>query len=132
MFGKVLVVENDLTIRWTIAQRFEELGVDADCAANGDEGLHVLSKNEYDLVLVEVEMPEMDGFEFTRLVREREDKHARQVSIVAMSSSSSRVTCLAAGMNDFAQKPVGMEELHMICRTWLHAEQINANTVPSI
>jgi two-component system, sensor histidine kinase and response regulator len=131
MFGKVLVIENDLTTRWTIAQRFEELGVDADCAANGYEALHVLSKEHYDLVLVDLEMPGMDGFEFTRFVREREDIHGKQINIIAMSNISSRVTCLSAGMNDYVHKPLASDELHVICRTWLHENAIDTNTVPS-
>jgi CheY-like chemotaxis protein len=131
MFGKVLVIENDLTRRWLIAQGFEELGVDADCAADGYEALHVLSKDHYDLVLVDLEMPGMDGFEFTRFVREREDIHGKQINIIAMSNIASRVTCLSAGMNDYVHKPLDRDELHVICRTWLPDNAIDANALTS-
>jgi CheY-like chemotaxis protein len=132
MSAKVLVVENDLTARWTLAQRFEDLGVYADSAANGFEALHALNKNSYDLIFTDVEMSDMDGFEFTRLAREQEASKGRQVTVIAMSARYTRVTCLAAGMDDFATKPVTADELNIIWTRWASRFEALADTVSSI
>ncbi len=90
-----------------------KLGYHADVAANGEEVLHSLELKPYDLILMDVQMPEMDGFEATRAIR----KHwgsadpPKIVAITAHALEGDREKCLDAGMDDYLSKPVKMEDL---------------------
>jgi CheY-like chemotaxis protein len=89
------------------------LGLKADVAVNGLEVLEALAKRRYDVVLMDVQMPEMDGLEATRAIR-RKWPSARQPSIIAMTASAmegDREMCLEAGMDDYISKPIRLESL---------------------
>jgi len=91
----------------------ERLGYQADVAGDGIEVLEALRREPYDLILMDLQMPKMDGLEATRRIR-AEFPRARQPRIVAMTANvlrEQREACLAAGMEDFVQKPVGLDEL---------------------
>ena len=91
----------------------ERLSYRADVAANGEEVLEALGRQTYDVVLMDVQMPEMDGLEATRRIRETWPA-ASQPRIVAMTANAmaeDRVECLAAGMDDYLAKPIRVEEL---------------------
>jgi CheY-like chemotaxis protein/HPt (histidine-containing phosphotransfer) domain-containing protein len=89
------------------------MGYHADVAANGLEVLAALKRQQYDVVLMDVQMPEMDGLEATRNLR-RELPQVRQPHVIAMTANAmqgDREKCLAAGMNDYVSKPIRIEEL---------------------
>jgi CheY-like chemotaxis protein len=96
----------------------KRLGYQADAAANGVELLERLKTDLYDVVFMDVQMPEMDGLEATRRIR-GELPPARQPRIVAMTAAAfaeDRVRCLGAGMDDYVSKPMSMEELAGVLR----------------
>ena len=91
----------------------EKLGYRADVAANGLEAIEALERQPYDLLLSDVQMPEMDGLEATRQILERWPEGERPwiVAMTAEAMSGDRERCLAAGMNDYVAKPIRVEEL---------------------
>ncbi|WP_305043961.1 PAS domain S-box protein [Geoalkalibacter sp.] len=120
---RVLVVEDNRTNQRVALGLLEKLGVTVELATNGIEALKLLQTLPCDLVLMDVQMPEMDGFEATRAIR---DPRARvlnpQVPIVAMTAHAmqgDRERCLAAGMNDYLSKPLSARALDAVLKRWL-------------
>ncbi len=91
----------------------ERIGYRADVAGNGVEALEALRRQPYDLILMDVQMPILDGLEATRRIRAEfpDDRQPRIVALTATVLREQREACLAAGMDDFVQKPVGFEDL---------------------
>ena len=104
-----------------LSQRIlEKLGYRADIVANGRDAVTATLATAYDLILMDVQMPELDGFEATALIRQADDAAAARVPIIAMTAHAmkgDRERCLAAGMNDYLAKPIQPHEVaHMIER----------------
>ena len=110
---RILVVEDNTVNQQLALLLLQKVGYRADVAGNGVEALEALERQPYDIVLMDVEMPEMDGLEATRSIR-AEWPRDRQPYVVAMTANvmtGDRELCLEAGMNDFVGKPVRLEEL---------------------
>jgi len=116
---EILLVE-DNTVNQKVATRLlERLGYRADIAGNGLEALVALSARNYDLVLMDVQMPEMDGFEATRAIRHRlpPERQPIVIAVTADALKGDRKRCLDAGMNDYISKPIKLAEVRAaICR----------------
>ncbi len=111
--GRILVAE-DTPVNLILALKvLERLGYRADRAANGLEVLEALRRAPYDLILMDCQMPEMDGYEATRRIRMREKpgEHIRIVAMTANAMKTDRDACLAAGMDDYVSKPIAFESL---------------------
>ncbi len=111
--SSVLLVEDDLVSREIALLLLSRLGYRADVVENGTQALAALHAAAYDLVLMDLQMPEMDGIEATRRIR-AELSPAGQPTVIAMTASVStddRTLCLEAGMDDFLSKPVHLDEL---------------------
>jgi len=111
---RVLLAEDNPTNQKVAVSMLKRLGHHADVVGNGGEALDALKLLPYDLVLMDVQMPEMDGLEATRRYRALEAGTSRHLPIIAMTahvSLSDRERCLAAGMDDFITKPVQRETL---------------------
>ena len=123
--AKILLVE-DNPINQMVAQKMlEKLGITSKVANNGIEAIKHLTQESFDLVLMDCQMPEMDGFDATREVRQIGIKaiNDKQVPIVAMTAnvmSGDRERCIKVGMNDYIGKPVQLDKLEEILRKWLH------------
>jgi PAS domain S-box-containing protein len=119
--GRVLVVEDNPVSQLMAAEMLKRLGCRADVVGNGEEAVGALQNLPYDLVLMDCEMPVLDGFEATRRIR-RQEAAERRVPIIAMTASAlkgDREKCLAAGMDDFLPKPVRLEDLRKKVTEWL-------------
>ncbi len=121
--ARVLVVEDNTTNQQVATGLLRRLGLRADAVADGAEALRALESLPYDLVLMDVQMPVMDGLEATTAVRSTGSQvRNHRVPIVAMTARAmggDRERCLAAGMNDYITKPVVPTELVAVLRRWL-------------
>jgi two-component system sensor histidine kinase/response regulator len=119
---KVLLCEDNPINQRVGALMLQSLDCDATVAANGVEALQRFSSGEYDLVLMDCQMPEMDGFEASRQIRSREqERGGERTPIVALTASAlaeDREQCLNAGMDDHVAKPVTPEILASLLRRW--------------
>jgi signal transduction histidine kinase/DNA-binding response OmpR family regulator/putative methionine-R-sulfoxide reductase with GAF domain len=110
---RILLVEDNVVNQKLALRLLERMGYRADVAANGLEALQALHRQSYDLVLMDVQMPEMDGLEATRTIC-REWPPEQRPRIIAMTANvmkEDREACLAAGMDDYLGKPIRVEEL---------------------
>ena len=92
----------------------EQLGHQADSVHNGIEALHALGRQAYDVVLMDVQMPGLDGYEATRRIRRVSGTQIHIIALTAHALSDDRARCLAAGMDDYLSKPVHLSELQKV------------------
>jgi signal transduction histidine kinase/DNA-binding response OmpR family regulator len=114
----VLLVEDNMVNRTLALEMLQRLGCDAMHAGNGVEALDALDKQDFDVVLMDCQMPVMDGFIATRKLREREAQKKKEptrvVALTANALAGDREACLAAGMNDYLAKPFTLAQLRNI------------------
>jgi signal transduction histidine kinase/CheY-like chemotaxis protein len=118
---RVLVAEDNPVNQRVAVRILERLGLGADVASDGRDAVQSFSRQSYTAVLMDCQMPELDGFEATARIRAREGS-ARRTPIIAMTASAmrgDRERCLAAGMDDYLAKPVTIETLRTVLRRWL-------------
>jgi two-component system, sensor histidine kinase and response regulator len=111
---KVLVAEDNPVNQRVIVRLLEKFGHAVTVTGDGAQAVAALSREPFDIVLMDVQMPEMDGFEATAVIRQREAGSDRQTPIVAMTAHAmkgDRERCLAAGMDDYVSKPIQRSEL---------------------
>ncbi|MCB9501638.1 MAG: response regulator, partial [Deferribacteres bacterium] len=112
---RILLAEDNQVNQKVAIRTLNLLGYKADIAENGKIALEMLRKQVYQLVLMDVQMPEMDGYETTQAIRRgAAGKHNKDVSIIAMTANAmkgDREQCIAAGMNDYVAKPIKRDEL---------------------
>jgi len=110
--GKILVVEDDLSIRGLLRRQLEMEGYAVEEAHDGKEGIELVARFKPDLILLDLMMPEMDGFEFLRKLRDQRDSRAIPVIVLtAKGTSEDKLEGLRDGANDYLTKPYGREEL---------------------
>jgi len=97
-----------------------KMGYNPIVAFNGKEVLQHLEKGPFDLILMDIQMPEMDGLEATRLIRKGEGHQPVIIAMTANATKQDRDECLAEGMNDYLSKPVDLEELAYMLKKWGH------------
>ena len=120
---KVLVVEDHPVNQTIIRAMLAHMGCDIDIADNGVQALSAFEKNTYDLVLMDCQMPEMDGFDTTRAIREREALTPTMgrvpvIALTALAMLGDAERCLAAGMDDYLTKPIQIGQLSAKMQRW--------------
>jgi CheY-like chemotaxis protein len=128
---RILVAEDNIVNQKVAVSMLKKLGLSAEVVANGSEAVKALEQINYDLVLMDCQMPVMDGYEATRTIRNPASKVLNhQVPIVAMTANAmqqDRERCLECGMNDYTSKPVNFAALDAILRSFLLKEHTGDN-----
>ena len=127
---RILLAEDGKTNQMVAVQVLKKLGYTADIALNGREAVEAWRHKKYDIILMDCNMPEMDGYEATRKIRELEaERNLKPTQIIAMTASvmmEDRELCIAAGMNDFTTKPVDQHALKTaLTRAKSHSDDRN-------
>ena len=125
--GRVLVVDDNSVNRKILARQLELAGASTDVAASGEEALLLWRKGGYDLVLADLQMPTMDGFELARRIRDDETATGRErmpiLAVTASTHEEQEELSRAAGMDGFITKPIGIEQLRATLDVWLKNAQ---------
>ena len=118
---RVLVAEDNMVNQWLIQRLLEKRGHRVTLANNGREAAALAEQESFDLIFMDVQMPEMDGFEATETIRARERKSGARTPIIALTAHAmkgDREKCLAGGMDDYLTKPIQPAELDGILERW--------------
>lgn len=131
--GRVLLVEdNSVNQEVTLAMLAAD-GINASLAVNGMQALQRLRQEHFDLVLMDCQMPVMDGFATTAILRQQEaESGSRRIPVIALTANAiagDRENCLARGMDDYLSKPFTYQKLHSILSRWLHNGQAANQTL---
>lgn len=134
--GRILLAEDHPVNQDIVGRMLEKLGCDVVLAENGQIALDVLETTEFDLVLMDCDMPTLDGIEATRRLRDREktssgNKHLTVVALTANALGGDRDRCLAAGMDDYLTKPINMDQLSDALVQWLPERVTTASAANS-
>ena len=127
----ILLVEDNLMNQRLGLLQLKKLGYQAEAVSNGHEAVTTVALGRYALVLMDCQMPEMDGFEATVQIRQQELGTSTHIPIIALTANampSDRQACLAAGMDDYLSKPVRMEELRAMLERWITPGAVERGT----
>ena len=124
LHGHVLVAEDNMTNQMVAVGILAKFGYSADVAANGVEALVAMTRRSYDAVLMDCQMPEMDGFTATGEIRRREgaSRHTPVIAMTAGAMVGDRERCLDAGMDDYLAKPVKPADVEVVLSRWIRHE----------
>lgn len=122
--NRILVVEDNAVNQKVALLMLEKIGYKADVASNGREAVDILKNRKYDIIFMDVQMPEMDGFAATEFIRSKETDAAlnRESVIVAMTAHAvkgDREKCLDIGMDDYISKPISIDKLRQVIDKWM-------------
>ena len=131
---EVLVVDDEKDNQYLMQLLLEELGCKFEFASHGEQAVDMVRRKRYDLVLMDLRMPVMDGVTATRMIRAEVDKHVPIIAVTAHALDSVREECRAAGMNGFFPRPFEYEQLKSAVADWLrtHCPDAQAAPVPNV
>ncbi|GFE62336.1 PAS domain S-box protein [Geobacter sp. AOG2] len=127
--ARILLAEDHTTNRRVIRMMLNKLGYEADAVANGLDAVKALEHSSYDLVLMDCQMPEMNGYDATAVIRDPTSSvrnHTTPViALTANAMAGEREKCIEAGMNDYLSKPVLVQDLETVLNQWLENRETN-------
>jgi CheY-like chemotaxis protein len=120
--GQVLLVEDVLTLQLLARARLEKLGYQVDVVCNGRTAIEAIERNDYGIILMDIQMPEMDGITATRIIRRMSSPEKANIPIIALTANAMKgdeEEYLAAGMNDYLTKPIERDCLISMLQRWM-------------
>ena len=134
--AKTILIVEDNPINSEVALNFiKQFGHDVACVENGREAVDLLQNETFDIVLMDVQMPEMSGLEATKIIRKREEETGRHQWIIALTAQAmkgDREECLAVGMDDYVTKPIKRESLQLALERAFHRNDRASIPAPSM
>ena len=131
-FCRVLVAEDNPVNQMVIRAMLRKLGVEATLVADGRQAVDAVAATPFDLVLMDCQMPVMDGFEATQIIRSGSEARPVIVAVTANAMAGDAERCRAAGMDDYISKPISVRELRRVLSPWLdEAETVAAGASPA-
>ncbi|WP_153725655.1 PAS domain-containing hybrid sensor histidine kinase/response regulator [Heliorestis convoluta] len=123
---RVLLVEDNLINQRLVTCQLKKLGYQVDAVLNGQEAIKAVKKHTYHLILMDCQMPVMNGFEATKKIRMmEEEKNIPIIAITARAMNSDRDECIDSGMDDYLSKPFNVKQLEILLAKWLPIEKIS-------
>ena len=118
--ARILVVEDNAINQQVATELLERAGFVVTAVSNGNQGVQAVKRSEYDLVLMDIQMPEMDGHEATQIIREERSFDSLPiVALTAHAMAGEREKALTSGMNDYLSKPIKSEDLYAVLTKWI-------------
>ncbi len=119
---KILIAEDNVVNQKVVLRMLTELGFDVEAVCNGKDAVEKIKNNNFNAVLMDVQMPEMDGFAATKMIRNLEDsrKNIPVIAITAHALKGDKEKCLEAGMNDYITKPINAKQLSKVLDSWVN------------
>jgi signal transduction histidine kinase/CheY-like chemotaxis protein len=127
---RILIAEDSPINQTLLAAQLEHLGFSAELVADGEAAIDAVRRTDYDLIFMDCQMPNVDGFEATRRIRAFDTRNVPIVAVTAHALPGYRETCVAAGMNDYLAKPALIEPLLEIIDRWLPPTPSEARPLP--
>jgi PAS domain S-box-containing protein len=129
---RILVVEDNLMNQKLAVTIMQKAGYGVDAVENGIEAIEALKRSAYDLVFMDVQMPEMDGYEATKAIRrmERENRYTPIIAMTAHAMKGDREKCLSAGMDDYIAKPLDLPEVVRSIEKWTKSSEDIEDSTP--
>jgi CheY-like chemotaxis protein/anti-sigma regulatory factor (Ser/Thr protein kinase) len=124
--ARILIAEDNLSNQVVLQQQLELLELSVDMADDGVQAWDCLQNSEYDLLLTDIHMPLMDGYELAGKIRQAEQQTGAHLPIIAITANAMEEDarhCMESGMDDFVSKPVRLDELHAVLQQWLTNEK---------
>src|SRR5206468_5076979 len=132
---RVLLAEDNPINQKLAVVVLQKAGYSVDAVDTGAQALEKVQSNHYNVVLMDVQMPELDGFEATHKIREWEKNTGQHIPIIAMTAHAmqgDRERCLDAGMDDYVTKPLQPKVLFSALDRWTHTDQLPTETIESL
>ncbi len=109
---KILLADDDIIAQRAMVELLKKIGLSADVVSNGLEAINVLQNRSYDVILMDVQMPKMDGLETTRAIRDRWPfMSVKIIAVTGCTQKGDRETCIQAGMDHYIPKPARREDI---------------------
>lgn len=124
--ASILVVEDYPVNQELTKELLEMMGCEVEVVESGQEAIEAVKRNNYDMIFMDIQMPDMDGYEATKEIR-RIEKSAKHVPIIALTANAlqgDREKCLSAGMDDYVSKPFRAAELETILKKFLQPKTV--------
>jgi len=120
---EILIAEDNIINQALITHVLNKMGYEPDIAQDGKETLDMVNSKPFDVILMDIQMPEIDGLEATRIIRRQLMKQPVIIAMTANAMQEDKEACLQAGMNDYISKPINLDEIMLLLQKY--AEQIH-------
>ncbi|MEP7321822.1 MAG: response regulator [Saprospiraceae bacterium] len=126
----ILLVEDNATNQVLMKHFINQYHMECDIASNGNEAIARIKEKKYDIILMDIQMPEMDGYTATKIIRQELKLEIPIIAMTAFAFENERDKCIASGMNEYLSKPVRLENLLEIVRRYTKVDEKNTNHIP--